>query len=109
MVWRKLFLMVLLCVPLPTQAVAQTTAAPKTDLSVFDEVWNTVNRNFYDPEFRGIDWQAMRDKYRPLAAAAPDEAAQAEIIDRMLAELGASHTARYLPDDPAYYQLVDIF
>jgi carboxyl-terminal processing protease len=109
MAWRKLLLIGFLCVALPTQAIAQTQAAPKTDLAVFDEVWDIVNRQFYDSDFGGIDWRAMRDKYRPLAAAAPDEAAQAEIIDRMLAELGASHTGRYLPDDPAYYQLVDIF
>src|SRR6185295_10407997 len=46
---------------------------------------------------------------RPLAEAAPDETAQAKIIADMLAELGASHTGRYRPDDPAYYQLLDIF
>ncbi|HEX6120210.1 MAG TPA: S41 family peptidase, partial [Dongiaceae bacterium] len=64
---------------------------------------------FYDPEFRGQDWTALRDQYRPLAAAAPDDNAQAKVIDAMLAELGASHTTRYRPDDPAYYQLLDIF
>ena len=51
----------------------------------------------------------MRDRYRPLAEAAPDDDAQAKVISDMLAELGASHTARYRQNDPAYYQLVDIF
>jgi carboxyl-terminal processing protease len=51
----------------------------------------------------------LRDKYRPQAEAATDADAQAAVIDRMLAELHASHTARYRPNDPAYYQLADIF
>lgn len=108
MAWRKLFLIGLLCLALPATA-ARTDPTAKPDIAVFDEVWQTVDRDFYDPEFRGMDWAALRDKYRPLAAAAPDADAQAEVIDRMLAELGASHTARYRPDDPAYYQLLDIF
>jgi carboxyl-terminal processing protease len=31
------------------------------------------------------------------------------VINRMLSELGASHTGHYTPSDPAYYQLLDIF
>lgn len=106
---RKILLVIALCTGFSTPMAAQTGLAAAADLAVFDEVWDLVNRRFYDAKFNGIDWAAMREKYRPLAEAAPDADAQAEIIDRMLAELGASHTARYRQDDPAYYQLVDIF
>jgi C-terminal processing protease CtpA/Prc len=68
-----------------------------------------VDQHFYDSDFRGQDWSAVRDGFRPLAEAAPDEDAQAKVIDAMLATLGASHTGRYRPNDPAYYQLLDIF
>lgn len=109
MMMRRLLLVIVVWIAPVLPASAQTTPAPQSGLAVFDEVWSLVNRHFYDPEFRGVDWQAMRDRYRPLAAAAPDADARAEVIDRMLAELGASHTGLYRPDDPAYYQLVDIF
>ena len=109
MTMRAILVAVLFWVGSLPPAAAQAAPAPQADIAVFDEVWSLVNQHFYDPEFRGVDWQAQRDKYRPLAEAAPDEAAQAEVIDRMLAELGASHTARYRQDDPAYYQLLDIF
>ena len=33
----------------------------------------------------------------------------AAVINAMLAKLGASHTHYYTPEDPAYYQLADIF
>jgi hypothetical protein len=27
---------------------------------VFDDVWETIQDRYYDPRFRGIDWQAKR-------------------------------------------------
>lgn len=87
---------------------AQSAAATRST-ALFDEVWQTVADKFYDRKFRGVDWPAMREKYRPLAAAATSAAAEKAVIDRMLAELGASHTGLYQADDPAYYQLMDIF
>jgi carboxyl-terminal processing protease len=107
MVRRSFILIALLFLGLTAPAAGQTDHKP--DIAVFDEVWRLVNQHFYDSEFRGQDWVALRDRYRPLAEAAVDEDAQAKVIDDMLAELAASHTARYRPDDPAYYQLVDIF
>jgi carboxyl-terminal processing protease len=81
---------------------------PESRLTVFDEVWQSVRDYFYDPTLRHLDWTAIRDKYRPLVAAAADEE-HAAVINRMLDELAASHTRYYTPDDPAYYQLLDIF
>jgi carboxyl-terminal processing protease len=109
MMIRRILVAIVLCCSFLTPAGAQTTPAARPNLAVFDEVWDLVNQRFYDAKFNGTDWQAMRDKYRPLAEAAPNDDAQAEVIDRMLAELGASHTARYRQNDPAYYQLLDIF
>lgn len=109
MFWRALLLIGILTVHPLSMAHADSSSAPKPDIAVFDEVWRIVDRDFYDPHFNGADWQALRDKYRPQAEAAKDADAQAVVIDRMLAELHASHTARYRPTDPAYYQLADIF
>jgi carboxyl-terminal processing protease len=89
-----------------------TTAEPghaAANLAIFEEVWRTVREHFYDPTFHGLDWAAVGERYRPLAAAAVSEAERSAVINRMLAELGASHTGHYTPADPAYYQLLDIF
>jgi len=93
-----------------TQLLTPPAAATRTEtrLAVFDEIWQTVREHFYDPTLRSLDWTAMGEKYRPLAATASDEARSA-VFNRMLAELGASHTAHYTPADPAYYQLLHIF
>jgi len=37
----------------------------------FDKAWQTINDTFWDPEFRGVDWTAVRETYTPLIAAAP--------------------------------------
>jgi len=80
----------------------------ETTLAVFDEIWQHVRDHFYDPTLRHLDWTAIGEQYRPLAAAAADEERSA-VFNRMLAELAASHTGHYTPADPAYYQLLDIF
>jgi carboxyl-terminal processing protease len=78
------------------------------NLAVFEEVWQTVRDHFYDSTFRGLDWTAVGDSYRPLVAPASDDERSA-IINRMLSELAVSHTGYYTTADPAYYQLLDIF
>jgi carboxyl-terminal processing protease len=82
---------------------------PSANLTVFEEVWRTVQDHFYDPTFKGLDWAAVGERYRPLAAAAGSDAGRSVVINRMLSELSASHTGYYTASDPAYYQLLDIF
>ena len=51
----------------------------------------------------------LSGKVSALAAAAGQMTNAAAVINRMLSELGASHTGYYTASDPAYYQLLDIF
>ena len=83
--------------------------AAETGSSAFDQVWELVRDRFYDQHYNGADWEAMRTRYRPKAelAGSPDDGAA--VINAMLATLNASHTRYYTPDEPAYYQLADIF
>lgn len=83
------------------------TLNPQTQ--VFEQAWQTVRDNFYDPKFNGVNWQAMRQKYQPQAAKAQSIAAVSEVINQMLAELNTSHTRFYNQTEPAYYQLAGIF
>src|SRR4029077_1044834 len=75
----------------------------------FDQVWELVRDRFYDPRLNGLDWQEQRGRFRPDAASARSREDAAVVINAMLAKLGASHTHYYTPEDPAYYQLADIF
>lgn len=61
-------------------------------LEVFQAVWDTVNTNFYDPGFGGLDWEAVHAAYEPLVLAAEDDATLYQHLNRMLWELNVSHT-----------------
>jgi carboxyl-terminal processing protease len=83
---------------------------PKTTYpAIFEEVWQTVNKNFFDPKFNGVDWSAVKTTYAPQIQKAKDQTETANLINQMLGELKVSHTRYYTPDDPAYYQLLGIF
>jgi carboxyl-terminal processing protease len=78
-------------------------------IEAFDEAARLVRDRFYDPKFGGKDWNAIVDRYRPRFIEAANKKAKAAVINAMLAELGASHMIYATVDEPAYYQLVDIF
>ncbi|MEM6839929.1 MAG: S41 family peptidase [Cyanobacteria bacterium P01_C01_bin.120] len=76
---------------------------------VFNVVWETVNDNFFDPDFNGVDWAAMKEDYQSRLAQTTSQTEKAILINQMLGELQTSHTHLYTPDEPAYYQLLGIF
>jgi len=78
-------------------------------VAVFNEAWQKVNDNFYDPKFNGVDWRAIRKKYEPLAAKTQSIKEASLVINQMLSELKSSHTYFYPQSEPAYYQLLGIF
>ncbi len=91
------------------QSVAAPGATAEPDVAGFDQVWELVRDRFYDPRLHGVDWSAMRERYRAQAASARSSADFAGAINAMLGTLNASHTRYYTRDEPAYYQLADIF
>ncbi|MBF2029264.1 MAG: PDZ domain-containing protein [Oscillatoriales cyanobacterium C42_A2020_001] len=88
---------------LPT--ISTIAAPPK----VFEQAWKTINDNFFDPNFNGVNWKAMREKYATQAAVAQSPEELSGVINQMLAELNTSHTRFYTPEETAYYQLLGIF
>lgn len=69
---------------------------PKADyLQAFEQTWKTVNDKFYDPNFNGVDWKAMREKYRPLIEKAATDADFINTMRQMLRELNVSHIGFY--------------
>ncbi len=59
----------------------------------FDTVWQTINDSYFDPKFGGVNWPAVREKYRPKIGQAPDNPALRVVLQDMVAELGKSHFA----------------
>ena len=59
-------------------------ASGAAGLAAFDEVWETVRDRFYDPRLHGLDWQAVRARYRPQAAPGRSRDETAAVINAML-------------------------
>ncbi len=100
---RKIVLLLLLLIcPLAASAPAQT-ALPAPDraerLRLFDQVWQSVCDNYYDPAFNGVDWRRLRQDYRGVAASAATRADLYAVFRKMLGELGDAHTRIYAPEE----------
>jgi carboxyl-terminal processing protease len=85
---------------LPPGAGAQGVANSRQErVRVFDQVWRAVYDNYYDKQFRGIDWRLQREIYRPQAEAARSSAELYRVLRQMLGKLGDAHTRIYSPED----------
>jgi tricorn protease len=60
-------------------------------MEVFNQAWEFLNDNFYDPNFHGANWNAVRESYAPLVAGSrtPDE--MRRVLNLMIGEMNASH------------------
>lgn len=64
---------------------------------MFDDAWRTMKYRFYDVKMHGMDWDAMRAKYRPLVEYVGDRQELLNIVNEMIGELNASHTGAAPP------------
>ena len=76
-----------------------STATLEGRLAVFDDAWETIQDRYYDPKFHGIDWQAKRTVFRPVAARASGTQEFYEVLRQMIASLKDAHTRVYSPDE----------
>lgn len=57
--------------------------------------WGTLRDYYYDPEFHGADWNAIRTKYQAAARFVPYRVAFERIIHALNGELNSSHLGFY--------------
>jgi len=86
----------------PHAAYSQQTSVSlsrEERLKVFDQVWRAIYDNYYDKNFRGVDWRQQKDMFRPLAESAATSAELYRVLRQMLGKLGDAHTRIYSPED----------
>ena len=64
---------------------------------VLDQVWDWVNRRYYDAQFNGADWAAARERHRAAILAAADDTALYLALNALLAELHDAHAHALSP------------
>lgn len=61
-------------------------------LAAFTQFWRAYHRGFYDPNFHGRDWDAVRRRYEPLLSEVDTNDEFAMLLQMMVGELEASHS-----------------
>ena len=75
------------------------TATREGRLAVFDDAWNRISDRYYDRTFHGLDWDAQRTTFRPLAAEAESSQDLYSVLRRMIASLNDPHTRVFAPEE----------
>jgi tricorn protease len=60
--------------------------------ATFDEAWQTLNDQYYDPNFHGADWKGLRQKYRDKVDYVTVRPDFNYLMAELLGELNSSHT-----------------
>jgi len=69
----------------------QSHSRAEKQRAVFDQCWQIMRDDYYDERHGNRDWEAVRAKYRDMAAEAPDMNGAGECVWLMLGELNGSH------------------
>ena len=72
--------------------------------AAFTQFWNGYQRGFYDPNFHGRDWAAIRSRYEPMLEGVETADEFAGVLHMMIGELETSHaevSAASAPGAPA--------
>jgi tricorn protease len=59
---------------------------------IYEECWRQMKEFYFAPNMSGVDWDAMRLRYKPLAEAVNHRADLTYVIGELIGELSTGHT-----------------
>ncbi len=83
--------------PVPVAAAVASPERARMNQRVFDRVWYEVRGQYYDPDLHGVDWNAARRTWRPVALSAPDDRTLYRALGEMLDLLDDDHAGASPP------------
>jgi carboxyl-terminal processing protease len=63
----------------------------QANVESFDRIWQIIHDQYFDPQFGGVDWDAVRAELRPKVAAAESMQAARAVMKDAVGRLGQSH------------------
>ena len=63
----------------------------KEKMEIFGQGWRYMRDHFYDPNFHGADWNAVKKTYEPLIRGSRNLDEMRRLMNMMVGELNASH------------------
>lgn len=70
----------------------------------FYTAWATLNQEYFDKTFSGLNWDVIRKEYQPRVNAARSDAEFHRILDEMIGRLGKSHLEIITPE---YFEAIE--
>jgi tricorn protease len=67
---------------------------------VFNEAWTTLDHRFWNGDFNGANWPALRDQWKPYIAGARTGPELRRDINLLIGELNSSHSGISKPSQP---------
>ncbi len=61
------------------------------NIEILDIVWETINTEYFDATFNGLNWQAEYDYYKPIIKSCKENDSLYHYLNQMLFKLNVSH------------------
>jgi C-terminal processing protease CtpA/Prc len=90
----------------PTPSPTPTLLPLNIQLSIFENLWTTVNDTYVYPDFNGLDWSAIHQEYRQKIKAGLTNASFYLAMDELITRLGDDHSYFLDPQQVAQQVLV---
>jgi carboxyl-terminal processing protease len=81
-----------------SESDSEKQLSPKDRIEVFEIVWKDIRDTYYDPEFHGVNWQEVHDRYQPLVDPMKSDKDFYALLNRMAGELHDAHTRFNSPE-----------
>ena len=82
-------------------ADAPASLSRQERIEIFEDVWKTINEQYYDSSFHGVNWQETHNRYRPRVETAENDVEFYRLFEEMLAVLRDAHTVFLHPQADA--------
>ena len=66
-------------------------------VEAFDQAWSAIRDFYADPHTNGVDWNAVRARYKPQIEGAQNPGDLNRLLNMMIGELNSSHSGAYPP------------
>ncbi len=81
-----------------SKAAADTNAEDKRRLETFEIVWQTVNDNYFDQTFSGLNWKQIKAEYLPQVKKTKTDMDLHFLLQKMIDRLNRSHFSIVPPE-----------
>lgn len=77
--------------PRPESLLATEDLPAKDRMENFEQIWHSIQDNYYDPKMNGVNWNNVYQRYRPLVEATTSDQDFYPLMERMAGELHDAH------------------